>query len=58
MQKKGEAGRERAGQRREAASPRAPWVAPSVVDHGSIRHLVRSATGPQLDSIKTLGKMT
>jgi hypothetical protein len=40
--------------RRDAGSPRAdssaapqkaPWSAPRIVDHGSIRHLVRGGSG-------------
>lgn len=26
--------------------PRAPWKQPTLVDYGSIRHLVRAASGP------------
>jgi hypothetical protein len=27
------------------AAPRSSWVPPRIVDHGSIRHLVRAASG-------------
>jgi hypothetical protein len=37
---------------REANQPpaaRAEWVPPAIVDYGSLRHLVRAATGPLTD---------
>jgi len=49
MSKKGEPQREPSSARREKPHRRAPWLAPRIEDHGSIRHLFRGSTGPKGD---------
>jgi hypothetical protein len=41
---------------RPSGPPRAPWVPPRIVRHGSIRHLVRGISGMTTDSFGMPGK--
>lgn len=42
----------------KSCSARRPWSTPRIEPHGSIRHLVRGATGPIGDPGSALGKRT